>query len=48
MGGGGPLGCGGSFVAVFGGAEGSWLLLALGRRLWCGGDPGGGKVNFKP
>ena len=48
MGGGGPLGGGGSFVAVFGGAEGSWLLLALGRRLWCGGDLGGGKSIFKP
>ena len=44
--GGGLLGGGGSFVAVFGVAEGSWLLLALGRRLWCGGDPGGGKVNL--
>ena len=46
MGGGGPLGGGGSFVAVFGSIEGSWLLLAWGRRLWCGGDSGGGKVNL--
>jgi hypothetical protein len=41
---GGSVGGGDSFVAVMGGGEGSWLLLVACRRLWYGGDPGGGKA----